>query len=111
MRRWLALSLTSAVVCSATAYFAYAVELTPEHARISPSCSLGCADADIALIESTQAEEVHSVVVDMPLVPSLSHASPENWDDLPSVQLDERLPAAGSPELNATAIPFAVAAI
>jgi hypothetical protein len=110
MRRSLAFSLTSAVVCSATSYFAYAVELSPDHARISPSCSPGCADGDIALIRSKQAEEVHSVIVDMPLVPSLAHASPENWADLPSVQLDEQIPD-GSPELNETAIPFTFAAI
>jgi hypothetical protein len=38
--------------------------------------------------------EVHSVVVDTPQVISLSYASPEAWDTLPSsVQLDEQRPA------------------
>jgi uncharacterized protein YgiM (DUF1202 family) len=50
--------------------------------------------------------ELHSVVVDTPQVISLSQASPEAWDTLPSsVQLDEQLPATGqaaqtSPDLN-----------
>ena len=58
-----------------------------------------------ASIQSEQVE-VHSVVVDSPQVISLSHASPEAWDTLPSpVQLDEQRPATGqagltSPDLN-----------
>jgi uncharacterized protein YgiM (DUF1202 family) len=57
---------------------------------------------------SIQSEQVgvHSVVVDTPQVISLSYASPEAWDTLPSsVQLDEKRPASGlvaqtSPDLN-----------
>jgi hypothetical protein len=38
--------------------------------------------------------EVHSVVVDTPQVITLSHASPETWDNLPvSAQPDEQPPA------------------
>jgi uncharacterized protein YgiM (DUF1202 family) len=59
---------------------------------------------ETASIQSKQVE-VHSVVVDTPQVISLSHASPEAWDTLPSVQLDEQRPATGqaaqtSPDLN-----------
>ena len=45
--------------------------------------------------------ELHSVVVDTPQVISLSQASPEAWDTLPSsVQLDEQLPATGQAALS-----------
>lgn len=60
---------------------------------------------ETASIQSEQVE-VHSVVVDTPRVISLSYASPEAWDTLPSsVQLDEQRPATGqaaqtSPDLN-----------
>jgi hypothetical protein len=63
--------------------------------------------AETASIPSEQVE-VHSVVVDTPLVISLSYASPETWATLPSsVQLDEQRPATGqaaqtSPDLNET---------
>ena len=53
--------------------------------------------------ESIQSEEVeiHSVVVDTPEVLSLSHASPETWDTLPSsVPLDEKCPAADQRSAN-----------
>jgi uncharacterized protein YgiM (DUF1202 family) len=50
---------------------------------------------ETASIQSEQVE-LHSVVVDAPEVISLSHASPETWDTLPSsVPLDEQRPAAG----------------
>jgi hypothetical protein len=63
--------------------------------------------AETASIQSEQVE-VHSVLVDTPLVISLSYASPETWATLPSsVQLDEQRPATGqaaqtSPDLNET---------
>lgn len=51
---------------------------------------------EIASIQSEQAEEVHSVVVDTPQPISLSHASPDSWDNLPpSGQQDELPPATG----------------
>jgi hypothetical protein len=62
---------------------------------------------ETASIQSEQVD-VHSVVVDTPQVISLSHASPDAWDTLPSsVQLDEQRPATGqaaqtSPDLNET---------
>jgi uncharacterized protein YgiM (DUF1202 family) len=61
--------------------------------------------AEPASIPSEQVE-VHSVVVDIPQVISLSFASPEDWDTLlSSIQLDEQLPATDqaaqtSPDLN-----------
>jgi len=60
---------------------------------------------ETAPIQSEQVE-VHSVVVDTPQVISLSQASPEAWNTLPSsVPLNEQLPATGqaaqtNPELN-----------
>jgi hypothetical protein len=52
----------------------------------------------------TEQVEVHSVVVDTPQVISLSRASPEAWDTLPSsVQLDEQLPAIELLNVNAAA--------
>jgi uncharacterized protein YgiM (DUF1202 family) len=52
--------------------------------------------AETASIQSEQVE-VHSVVVDTPQVISLSYASPEAWDTLPSsVRLDEQPSATGS---------------
>jgi hypothetical protein len=50
---------------------------------------------ETASIQSEPAD-VHSVVVDAPQIISLSYASPEAWDTLPSsVQLDEQRPATG----------------
>ena len=50
---------------------------------------------ETASIQSEQVE-LHSVVVDTPQVISLSHASPDTWDTLPSsVQLNEQRPATG----------------
>jgi uncharacterized protein YgiM (DUF1202 family) len=62
------------------------------------------AQLETASVQSKQVE-VHSVVVDTPQVASLSQASPETWDTLPSVQMDEQLPqtdptAQTSPNLN-----------
>jgi hypothetical protein len=59
---------------------------------------------ETASVQSEQVE-VHSVVVDTPQVTSLSRASPETWDTVPSVQMDEQLPETGqaaqtSPDLN-----------
>jgi hypothetical protein len=34
-------------------------------------------------LQTTERDEVHAVVVDMPEVISLSYASPDTWDDLP----------------------------
>jgi hypothetical protein len=34
-------------------------------------------------VQSTEQDEVHAVVVDMPKVISLSYASPDTWDELP----------------------------
>lgn len=52
---------------------------------------------EIASIQSEQAEEVHSVVVDMPQIISLSYASPETWANLPAAaQPDELPPATGN---------------
>jgi uncharacterized protein YgiM (DUF1202 family) len=54
------------------------------------------ASAQQGEMQSIPSEQVHSVVVDMPQVTSLQHASPEAWNTLPSsVQLDEQLPATG----------------
>ena len=71
-------------------------------------CTTNGASAQPAEMASIQSEqvEVHSVVVDTPQVISLSYASPEAWDTLPSsVQLDKQRPATGqaartSPDLN-----------
>jgi hypothetical protein len=52
------------------------------------------ASAQQGEMRSIPSEQVHSVVVDMPQVTSLQHASPEAWGTLPSsVQLDAQLPA------------------
>jgi hypothetical protein len=46
--------------------------------------------------QSTEPDEVHAVVVDMPKIISLSHASPDTWGDLPmSVQPYDQPPATG----------------
>jgi hypothetical protein len=34
-------------------------------------------------VQSTEQDEMHAVVVDMPKIISLSHASPDTWGDLP----------------------------
>jgi hypothetical protein len=34
-------------------------------------------------VQSTEQDEIHAVVVDMPKVISLSYASPDTWDELP----------------------------
>jgi hypothetical protein len=48
-------------------------------------------------VQSTEQDEVHAVVVDMPKVISLSYASPETWDELPmSDPPYEQPPATGS---------------
>ena len=60
---------------------------------------------ETASFQSEQVE-LHSVVVDAPQVISLSQASPEAWNTLPSsVPLNEQLPATGqaaqtNPDLN-----------
>jgi hypothetical protein len=47
-------------------------------------------------VQSTERDEVHAVVVDMPKIISLSHASPDTWGDLPmSVQPYDQPPATG----------------
>jgi hypothetical protein len=47
-------------------------------------------------VQSTEPDEVHAVVVDMPKIISLSHASPDTWGDLPmSVQPYDQPPATG----------------
>jgi hypothetical protein len=47
-------------------------------------------------VQSTEQDEVHAVVVDMPKVISLSFASPDTWDDLPmSVRPHDQPPATG----------------
>jgi uncharacterized protein YgiM (DUF1202 family) len=59
-------------------------------AIVSTTNGASAQPAETASIPSEQVE-VHSVVVDTPQVISLSHASPETWDTLPSsVQLDEQ---------------------
>jgi len=46
--------------------------------------SLNCIPStQIAVLQADQ-HEVHAVVVDMPSRASLEHASPENWDTLPT---------------------------
>ena len=46
--------------------------------------SLNCIPStQIAVLQADQ-HEVHAVVVDMPSQASLEHASPENWDTLPT---------------------------
>ena len=46
--------------------------------------SLNCIPStQIAVLQPDQ-HEVHAVVVDMPSRASLEHASPENWDTLPT---------------------------
>ena len=46
--------------------------------------SLNCIHStQIAVLQADQ-HEVHAVVVDMPSRASLEHASPENWDTLPT---------------------------
>ena len=47
---------------------------------------------EIVTLQGEQ-DEVHSVVVDMPQVISLKYASPETWDELPTVQPYEQPPA------------------
>jgi hypothetical protein len=47
-------------------------------------------------VQSTERDEVHAVVVDMPKIISLSHASPDTWGDLPmSVRPYDQPPATG----------------
>jgi hypothetical protein len=47
-------------------------------------------------VQSTEQDEVHAVVVDMPEVISLSYASPDTWDELPmSVPPYEQPPRTG----------------
>ena len=48
-------------------------------------------------VQSTEQDEVHAAVVDMPKIISLSYASPDTWGDLPnSVRpYDDQPPAIG----------------
>jgi hypothetical protein len=54
----------------------------------------GAQPAETASIPSEQVE-VHSVVVDMPRVISLSLASPDSWGTLSSVWMEDQPPATG----------------
>jgi hypothetical protein len=47
---------------------------------------------EIVTLQGEQ-DDLHSVVVDMPQVISLKYASPETWDELPTVQPYEQPPA------------------
>ena len=44
-----------------------------------------CIPSTEIVVTTTDQHEVHAVVVDMPQRASLLHASPENWDSLPTV--------------------------
>jgi hypothetical protein len=56
-------------------------------AAVSPACA-----------QSTEQDEVHAAVVDMPKIISLSYASPDTWGDLPmSVRPYDDLPSAIGP--------------
>jgi len=57
-------------------------------------------------VQSTEQDEVHAVVVDMPKVISLSYASPDTWDELPmSVPPYEQPPATGPAQQLAMSVP------
>ncbi len=57
-------------------------------------------------VQSTEQDEVHAVVVDMPEVISLSYASPDTWDELPmSVPPYEQPPATGPAQQLAMSVP------
>jgi hypothetical protein len=81
-------------------------------AAVSPSTNLPIAhafdlEADDAMseatllshpcVQSTEQDEVHAVVVDMPKVISLSYASPDTWGDLPMSVWPYEKPPATSP--------------
>ena len=46
--------------------------------------SLTCIPSTQIVVLQADGLEVHAVVVDMPSRASLEHASPENWDTLPT---------------------------
>jgi hypothetical protein len=57
-------------------------------------------------VQSTEPDEVHAVVVDMPKIISLSHASPDTWGDLPmSVQPYDQPPATSPAQQLAMSVP------
>ena len=62
----------------------------PTNLHITPASNLGAGDVTSnatpfsrPCVQSTEQDEEHAVVVDMPKVISLSHASPDTWDELP----------------------------
>jgi hypothetical protein len=96
----LALCLIGAAVPSTTLPIAHAFDLEAEDVMssatlLSPPC-----------VQSTEQDEVHAVVVDMPKVISLSYASPDTWDELPmSDPPYEQPPATGPAQQLAMSVP------
>jgi hypothetical protein len=73
----LALCLIGAAVPSTTLPIAHAFDLEADDVMSKATLlSHPC-------VQSTEQDELHAVVVDMPKVISLSYASPDTWDELP----------------------------
>lgn len=97
----LSLCLTgTAVFAPTTLHVALALNLEGDNAvctaitrNVSPSSST-CVQLTQIVAPQAEQDEVHSVVVDMPQVISLTYASPETWGSLPtSVRPYEQPPA------------------
>jgi hypothetical protein len=85
----------------------------PTNLHIAPAINLGAGDVTSKAmllshpcVQSTEQDEVHAVVVDMPKVISLSYASPDTWGDLPmSAPPYEQPPATGPARQLAMSVP------
>ena len=95
----LALCLIGAAVPSTTLPIAHAFDLEADDVMSKATLLSNLC------VQSTEQDEVHAVVVDMPKVISLSYASPDTWDELPSDPPYEQPPATGPAQQLAMSVP------
>ena len=96
MKRMLLALLIGAALPSTTLPIAHAFDLEADDVM---SKAAPC-------VQSTEQDEVHAVVVDMPKVISLSYASPDTWDELPmAISPYEQPPATGPAQQLAMSVP------
>ena len=96
----LALCLIGAAVPSTTLPIAHAFDLEADDVMSKATL------LSHLCVQSTEQDEVHAVVVDMPKVISLSYASPDTWDELPmAVPPYEQPPATGPAQQLAMSVP------